>query len=323
MNKKTNIDFYGKRKYFFFISIFLILLGLIFNIVFGAKLDIQFVGGAMVKYSVSGGEVDASEVQNIISTELKRDATVTVSETIAVADAEQQVTISFAGNEGLSLEDQQNIADVLTTKYDQLTFELNESNSVDPVMGTKFFQKCLVCLAITIVLLLVYIGFRFRNIGGLSAGVTAVIALFHDVIIIYFTFVIFNLPINDIFIAVILTILGYSLNDTIVIYDRIRENRHGAGINRSLSEVVNLSLNQTFGRSVMTSFTTFTVLLIVTIVSYIYGLTTVMSFSLPLMIGVVSGCYSSLTIAAPLYTLWNMRHKKAPAKPNKSKIRIK
>lgn len=88
-------------------------------------------------------------------------------------------------------------------------------------MGAKFFQKCLVCLLITFVILLVYIALRFKKIGGLSAGVTALIALVHDVLLVYFSFVIFGFSINDIFIAVILTILGYSLNDTIVIYDRI------------------------------------------------------------------------------------------------------
>ena len=88
-------------------------------------------------------------------------------------------------------------------------------------MGTKFFAKCLVAVALAAVLLVIYVALRFRKIGGMSAGVMAVIALVHDVLMVYFTFVIFRFPIDDNFIAVVLTILGYSLNDTIVIYDRV------------------------------------------------------------------------------------------------------
>src|SRR5699024_7014083 len=105
------------------------------------------------------------------------------------------------------------------------TFTLLESNSVDATMGAKFFQQCLACFVLTAILLLIYIALRIRKIGGLSAGLSAIVALLHDVLIAFFVFVIFGLSISDIFIAVVLTILGFSLNATIVIYDRVRENR--------------------------------------------------------------------------------------------------
>ena len=170
-------------------------------------------------------------------------------------------------------------------------------------MGAKFFQKCLVCLLITFVILLVYIALRFKKIGGLSAGVTALIALVHDVLLVYFSFVIFGFSINDIFIAVILTILGYSLNDTIVIYDRIRENRKLSPTKSpdALPGIVNKSLNQTMTRSILTSLTTFMALLVIYIVATVYGISSVQSFALPMMVGTIVGCYSSLCIAAPLY----------------------
>ncbi len=159
---------------------------------------------------------------------------------------------------------------------------------------------------ITFAILLAYIALRFKKIGGLSAGVTAIIALLHDVLIVYFAFIIFGFSINDVFIAVILTILGYSLNDTIVIYDRIRENRklEPTKSAAALPAIVNKSLNQTMMRSILTSLTTFMALLVVFIVATIYGLTTVQTFALPMMVGVIVGCYSSLCIAAPLYTMW-------------------
>lgn len=303
---KIKYDFYGNRKKFFGLSIALLVIGLVFNFIFGAKLNIQFAGGAMIKYTVSGGEVSADEVENIIRDNLGRDSSVAVNEGF-MDDTALHVTISFAGNQALSTEEQQQVADVLTEKYENLSFTVEESSSVDPTMGAKFFQKCLACLLLTVALLLVYIGFRFRKIGGLSAGITAIIALVHDVLIAYFVFIIFGFQINDVFIAVILTILGYSLNDTIVIYDRVRENRRLMGPKASYGDLVNQSLSQTMNRSIMTSITTFMALLVVFIVASIYGITSVTSFALPMMVGVVVGCYSSLFIAAPLYATWQTR----------------
>lgn len=304
--KTFNIDFYKNKKIFFIISIAVIVIGLICNVIFGAQLDIQFAGGAMIKYSVDG-DVDSNEIDSLVEKATGRSVSVATSEIFGSSD--KQITVSFAGNKGVTLDEQHMIAEELSAAYADRTFSVVESSSVDPTMGAKFFQKCLVCLLITFVLLLGYIALRFRKIGGLSAGVTAIIALLHDVVIVYFAFVIFGFTINDIFIAVILTILGYSLNDTIVIYDRIRENRKLAGTNNPevLPEIVNKSLNQTMARSILTSVTTFLALLVVYIVAAIYGLTTVTTFALPMMVGVISGCYSSLCIAAPLYTMWTVK----------------
>jgi len=307
--KTFNIDFYKNKKIFFIISIALIVIGLICNVIFGAQLDIQFAGGAMIKYAVDG-EVESNEIDALVEEVTGRSVSVASSEIFGSSD--KQITVSFAGNKGVTLDEQQMIADELSAAYADRTFSVVESSSVDPTMGAKFFQKCIVCLLITFVFLLVYIALRFRKIGGLSAGVTAIVALLHDVAIVYFAFVIFGFTINDIFIAVILTILGYSLNDTIVIYDRIRENRKLAGTNDPavLPEIVNKSLNQTMTRSILTSVTTFLALLVVYIVAAVYGLTTVTTFALPMMVGVIAGCYSSLCVAAPLYTLWSVKRAK-------------
>ena len=304
--RKFNIDFYKNKKIFFIISIAIVVVGLVCNLIMGTQLDIQFAGGAMIKYSVDG-DVDSNEIDGLVEEVTGRLVSVTTNQTIG--SDEYQVTVSFAGNEGVSLEEQQAIAEELSAAYEDRTFGVVESSSVDPTMGARFFQKCLVCLLITFVLLLVYIALRFRKIGGFTAGVTAIVALLHDVVIVYFAFVIFGFPINDIFIAVILTILGYSLNDTIVIYDRVRENRKLAGTNSpdALPGIINKSLNQTMLRSILTSLTTFMALLVIYIVAAIYGLTTVTTFALPMMVGVVVGCYSSLCIAAPLYAMWTIK----------------
>ena len=201
--KKFNFDFYKNRKILFGISIGLIVIGLIFNFIRGTKMDIQFVGGAMIKYSVDG-EVDTDEIASLVKEETGRDVSVALSKTFGT-DA-NQVTLSFAGNEAVTLDEQQAIAQSLSDAYADRTFNVVESSSVDPTMGAKFFQKCLVCLLITSVILLVYIALRFKKIGGLSAGVTALIALVHDVLLVYFAFVIFGFSINDIFFSPILSL---------------------------------------------------------------------------------------------------------------------
>lgn len=303
--KKFNIDFYKNKKIYFALSIAVLVIGLICTIVIGPKLDLQFAGGAMIRYAVDG-EVDSNEIASLVKEATGRTVSVTTNESL---DGDgYQMTVSFAGNDSVSLEEQQRIAQELSDAYADRTFSVVESSSVDPTMGARFFQKCIVCMAITFVILLVYIALRFRKIGGLSAGVTAIIALLHDVLIVFFAFVIFDFSINDVFIAVILTILGYSLNDTIVIYDRIRENRRLEPTKSvtALPGIVNKSLNQTMTRSILTSLTTFMALLVIFIVAVIFGLTTVETFALPMMVGVVVGCYSSICIAAPLYTVWTV-----------------
>ena len=198
---------------------------------------------------------------------------------------------------------------MLTNAYADLTFTLLESNSVEATMGTRFFQKCLVCMAITVIFLLVYITLRFRKIGGFSAGVTAIVALIHDVLIAFFLFVICGMSINDVFIAVILTILGYSLNSTIVIYDRVRENKRKLGPKASFEDLMNLSLNQTLGRTLLTSLTTFLALVVVLVVAVLFNIDTVVTFALPMMAGVAAGCFSSQCIAPNLFAMWQI-HKR-------------
>ena len=154
------------------------------------------------------------------------------------------------------------------------------------------------------------IGAPVISIGGFSAGLTALIALILDSLIAFITCVIFRLDIDTNFMAVILTILGYSLNDTIVIYDRIRENSRLMPT-ATLKEKVNTSIDQCLGRSIMTSVSTFVAILTVVIVSEFFGLSTLRSFAIPMAVGVVSGCVSTIFVAVPLWFNWKSRPKKA------------
>lgn len=306
--KRKSFRFVESKKIFFSISAVLIVVGLIASIVVGPKLDIQFAGGAMIRYSVDGEEVSSDAIQSTIKNELGKDCSVAINTDISTNA--KQVTISFAGNQSMTPDEQTEVATVLSEAFDEANFELLESNSVDASMGSRFFQKCLVCFAITAVLLLAYIALRFKKIGGLSAGVTAIVALLHDIVLAFCVYVICGMSINDIFIAVVLTILGYSLNSTIVIYDRVRENRRKMGPKVGYDAIMNQSMNETLGRSVLTSATTFMALLVVCIVAAVYGISSVVSFSLPMMVGVVAGAFSSQCIAPNAFALWQA-HKAA------------
>ena len=317
--KKFNIHFFKNRKIYFSISLALIAVGLICNIFMGVNLDIQFRGGAIVKYSYTGA-IDTDAVADV-SEEVSGDSVdVRIYENVQ-NDGEaavNHVSISFVGNQSISLENQKKIQESLSAKYPDAGFELVESSSVNPTMGQQFFAKCLIAVAVTFLLLIIYVALRFKKIGGASAGVMAIIDLLHDVSIIYFVFVIFRLPINDSFIAVVLTILGYSLNNTIVVYDRVRENRKLMGPKASVEELVDASINQTLTRSINTSLCTFVAIAAVYVVGVIYGLESVSLFALPMMIGVAVGCYSSVCLAGPLYVMWqNHKSKKRQAAAEK------
>ncbi|MBR2151730.1 MAG: hypothetical protein IJ944_00390 [Clostridia bacterium] len=192
---------------------------------------------------------------------------------------------------------------------------LVSSNSVKATVGRGFFVKCLFAAALGGLFVTIYLAFRFRKIGGVSAGVFALLALIHDVIIAYLVYVVFRIPLDDNFIAVVLTILGYSLNGTIVIYDRIRENEGIFGRSKPISEIVNLSVNQTFTRNIYTTLATFASVVVICIVAYFSGLDSIISFAFPMSIGILAGCYSSVLLSSPLWAAWReFRQKKAETK---------
>lgn len=311
---KKDLNFIGKRKVFFAISLAIIAIGLICNIIFGARLDIQFKGGSIITYSYLG-EIDDAELKDTIQSATPNySVTFTVAKDIMNKTETQEaysVSIEFAGNDAVSPAEQQAITTALTEKFADHNFEVKDSLTVEPSMGMKFLFKCLVAVAIASVLMVLYVTWRFKRIGGLSAGVMALVALFHDVAMIYFMYVIFRMPIDSSFIAVVLMIIGYSLNDTIVIYDRVREERRIAGPKADVANVFNHSASTVMPRTIATSVTTLVAIGTVYVVAIIFNLSSVQAFALPMIIGIVSGCYSSLCIAGPLWVMWQKREKKS------------
>ena len=319
---KKDLNFIGKSKIFFGISLAIIAIGLICNIIFGVTLDIQFKGGTIANYGFVG-DIDQEALKDAIQTATpEHQVSFTITQDIMNNTEDAQaytVSIQFSGNESISSDVLSGITDTLTEKFPDNSFTYQETSSVEAAMGVKFLLKCLTAVAIASVLMVIYVTIRFKRIGGLSAGVMALVALFHDVAMIYFMYVIFRMPIDSSFIAVVMMIIGYSLNDTIVIYDRVREERRLAGPRADIADVFNHSASAVMGRTIATSVTTLVAIGTVYVVAAIFNLTSVQAFALPMMIGIVSGCYSSLCIAGPLWVLWNKRGKKnADAAPRKA-----
>ncbi len=302
-------------KVFFGISLSIIFIGIIFNFIFGTQLDIQFRGGSYIRYSYVG-DVDQKDLTDLIQDNTKENITVSYSTDMLSNTKNKQaytVRVEFAGNKAITTEQQQGLTKALQKAYPDASFKVQESSAIQSTMGFKFLMKCLAAVAIACLLMVLYVTIRFRRIGGLSAGVMALVALFHDVAMIYFMYVIFQMPIDSNFIAVVLMILGYSLNDTIVIYDRVREERRKLGAKEEIGYVFDLSATKVMKRTICTSITTLIAIGTVLVVSLVFNIDSVTSFALPMMIGVVSGCYSSICIAGPLWVIWQ-RHKKKVGK---------
>jgi len=311
---KKILNFTGTSKIFFGISITIFVIGIICNAIFGVTLDIQFTGGTILQYNYIGN-MDTDKMKSLIQKETADNVTFNISENITVTEDGTQLqngyllAVQFSGKDTITPEVMDNITHKLQETYPNNSFKVLDSQSVESSMGWKFFLKCMVAVAIACVLMMVFVAFRFQKIGGWSAGVMAVIALFHDVMMIYFTFVIFRMPLDSNFIAVTLMILGYSLNDTIVIYDRVRENRNRMGGKKIDFDVLfNKSATQVFRRTICTSVTTLAAIVAVFVFALIFNIRSVVTFALPMIVGVLSGCYSSICIAGPLWVMWQ-KHK--------------
>lgn len=315
MNNNKVLRFTEFKKIFFGISLGIMLIGVVCNIVFGTQLDIQFSGGSYLSYSYVG-EIDKNEMDDVIQKNTDIDVTTNVTSNM-LSDTETEsaytVSVQFAGTDAITTDEQTKLTKALQKAYPDADFTVQESSAIESTMGSKFLMKCLAAVAIACILMVLYVTIRFRRIGGLSAGVMALVALFHDVAIIYFMYVIFQMPIDSNFIAVVLMILGYSLNDTIVIYDRVREERRKMGAKEDIGYVFNYSATKVMKRTICTSVTTLVAIGTVLVVSIVFNISSVTSFALPMMIGVISGCYSSICIAGPLWVMWQ-KHKKKVGK---------
>lgn len=300
------IKFYKHRFIYFAISICLILAGGIAALVNGIQLDIQFKGGTIFKYTYTG-TIDEGKAENVVEQALGRTTNGQLQSNIG--SQEQMLILSLADNEALTSQEQEAVSAALNQAFPDAHLTLAESLTVEPFLGARFFTNGLTAIGLSFLLVLVYVGFRFKNIGGVSAGTMAIIALIHDCLMVTVAFIAFKIPLNDSFIAAVLAIIGFSVNDTIVIYDRIRENKRLFGTKISTEELVDKSINQSMMRSVNTNVAVLASISVVYVFAVIYGIESIRSFALPMIFGTISGCYSTVCIAGPLWTMWQNRKK--------------
>ena len=299
---KADIKFFENKKIFAIVTAVFFVAGIVIIALRGLNLDTQFTGGTVLEYTVDNQSIDTESVAKAVNSAINRNSTVQVSN----SQTGTTVVVTLAGNAGLTPEEQSKAGEAIGQVLNISNLEPSQTFAVEPYVGAKALRNALIAIIIAFVGILLYVGFRFAALSGLSAGITAIIALMHDVCIVLFAFALFGIPLGNSFVAVVLTIVGYSINDTIVVYDRIRENRN-MDAKLSISELVDRSVTQVLARSINTSITTLLCVLVILVASVLYRISSIYQFSLPMMVGLVAGCYSSICIAAALWASWKSK----------------
>ena len=296
--KNPNFDILGKWKLAFIFSGTLILAGIISLLIHGGpRYNIDFTGGYLIQIQFSN-PVDISEIRKILDNLNIKDASVQSFE-----QGRGFIIRAPVGKEGEDLSAA--IINALKEKYPDNSFEQTRTEKVGPKVGKELRSKALWAIFWSLVCMLIYITFRFQ----FRFGVASVLALFHDVFIVIAIFSIFNLEISLNIVAALLTIVGYSINDSIVICDRIRENMRKI-TKSTFFELVNRSLNETLSRTVITSLVVFLILLAL----LIFGGKVIRDFALALTIGTIIGTYSSIFVVSPIVALWEQKSPKFTAR---------
>ena len=284
--RETKFDFIGKRKIFYALSIIVIAVGLFSYFKKGpAAYGIDFAGGQLQEYRFSNPP-EMDRVRQVL-----KDIGLAEASIQQFKDSPKVVLIRTSEDKN------QLLTDKLRESFSGDDIQILRIERVGPVAGKHLKEKAVLALLWSLAGILIYVGFRFKHFNFALAGV---IALIHDVLVTLGFLVITNRPLDLLSITAFLTIAGYSINDTIVIYDRVRENSR-LFRKLSLKELINLSVNQTLGRTVLTSLIT----LLVVVSFLFYGGEVLSNFSFALFVGFISGVYSTIYIASPLVLAWS------------------
>ena len=284
----NNFKYTENRIKFLLLPVIIIVVGLIMYFVRGFNFDTEFIGGIRMQVNV-GAEFDNKEIADLV-TEIAGDIAAPVVQKIGNGT---QATIKMSE---LDDETKSNLIAALTEKYGENA--VMSVNSASASFGTQVQRKALIFTLIAILCILAYIAIRFE----VKSAVMAVIALAINVIVMIAVYLITYTPLNTTFIAAMLTVVGYSINNTIVVFDRIRENMRGFNAKKGqlVSEVVNRSISESMGRTLNSTITT----LITILLLYIFGVNSIKEFAFPLIIGVIIGAYTSIFIASPFWASW-------------------
>lgn len=281
---------YLKYRYIFIIfSLLIIIGGIAYGMITGYRFDIDFKGGTTIQVDL-GEEFDNNEVSKMVS-----DITGNSPLVQKMTGGNSSVSVTC---EPITTEISDKVVEALKSRYKNM--QEPSVKNIQPSYGKELLNSALLALGVAIVVILLYVGIRFKTLG-FSAAITAIIALVHDVLFIVAIYGIIKFPINSTFVAVILTIIGYSINDTIIVYDRIRENKKKVTKSKDLKDTINLSISQVIKRTIITSITTITAVIVVYVFALMNNQQVLQEFSLPLILGVLSGTYSSIFIASSLW----------------------
>nr|MCR5404041.1 protein translocase subunit SecD [Butyrivibrio sp.] len=288
------IDFVGKRKIFYGVSCAILVAGVIVMAInasagkgaFNYSLD--FVGGTSTTVTFDRA-YELAELESTVAKDIEAAAGINELQIQTVTGTNQVIFKSTT----LNVQQREAVENVLETNYG-VTADNIAAETISGVISSEMRSAAIEALLIALVLMLIYIWIRFKDI---KFGAAAIIALAHDALIVVVSYAFTRLAVGSTFIAVVLTIIGYSINDTIVTFDRIRENLNLATGKKELVDLVNSSVSQTLTRSIFTSATTFFTVFAL----YIFGVADIKAFALPLMVGVLCGTYSSIFVASPMW----------------------
>lgn len=302
VHQVLHLDIVSKRKLWYTIALAMVIPSLVFFLMGGLKLGIDFTGGSMFELAFKKPpEVAAMRAElKKINAEKFSDAQIT-----KLSDDTGQEIISIRSK---SIDDQEQVAtfDALKNQFGE--FSQVRVEVVGPTVGAELRSKATWATLIVMGMIVLYVSFRF----SLDYALCGIAALFHDVIIVLGVFsalgYFLGVEIDSLFVTALLTVAGFSIHDTIVTFDRVRENAGDMGRGKTFAQVTNDSINQTITRSINTSVTTMFPLLTLTL----FGGVTIRYFSLAMLIGIVVGTYSSIFVASPLLVTWReMNRKKA------------
>lgn len=282
----TNFDFVGKMKIAIGISVALIIISILSVILHkGLNLGIEFAGGTIIQMKFSK-TVTADDIR-------KTFMGIKIEDAIIQEIGKDEVIVRT--NHAMSKEFQASVGEAMTKQFGMGNYEIRKIEFVGPKVGNDLRNKAILAIIFAWLGMLIYIAWRFEFRYALGA----IIALIHDTIIVIGALSLLNKEFTLTIVAALLTIIGYSINDTIVVFDRIRENRK-KDIKSTLANVINLSVNETLSRTILTSFTVFLVL----VALFFLGGPVIHDFAFALLVGIVVGTYSSIFIASPIVLLF-------------------
>lgn len=284
-----------RTKIWFTISIIIIATGICFMVAHkGLNFGIDFKGGTVIKINMHS-DFDKSKVDSIIQKYVKSSE----YDTTKVNTKELDISVD---SDDISDANATKLFKDIKNKYKLKDSDLVSRDRIGAAIGSELIDKAVKSLAVSVILMLLFIAWRFE----FRFGIAAVIALCHDVLVTLSVYAILNLPVNTSFIAAILTIIGYSITDTIVIFDRIRENQKKMR-GKPLVEMTDVSISETVVRSICTVTTT---MVTIACVHIFVPIASIRDFTIPILVGVASGCYSSIFIASPIWVILKKRSDK-------------